>query len=688
MTAFRDYSVSAAANVSIGGINTAEGMARSDVNNALRQLAADGKALSNDVTASARFYGATGDGTTDDRGAFVVADAAGPFVVTPGTYKIASNLTIANDVRFESGASIVVPTGVTVTFAGSFMAGLYTVFTTTGTGAVLLDPAKNVVRYPEWWGATEAADCTAAIIAAMKSGTETVLQVRDYVVSATLPVPAYAWLRGSGHDYEGDDTASRILMTNNSATIIQLGSTGTPVDINSAPAAARISDLYVSRNVAPAAGSVGIAVGWSRFARLDHVRSAESIAGFRFTNSVFCVGKNLHAKRTGAINTGTDQFIGFDIDGTGALPAAGGNASLWLYSPQAELNLTITDSAAFRYTGRFTDCFLLDPESVSFSYSLNIQGDATGTPTASTNTNLTIIHPIFDACKIRSIRIDNVNKWGSIKINEPYIGPAATAEALRATNCDGHIGIYGGHVRMGSTAAAGFVFDDCRGPVVDKVAFGECTAQAVALNVVAGGYIAPVTINATGVLAAAVQAIATVTDCTIEPFCQGDAAKVGIGYQSLASSNDYNTIRTTGMTRAAVSAKYTLAAGAEANSSIIGPDGSQTKFGYATGAGGTVAQATSKSTGVTLNKVSGQITMNAASLAAATSVSFTLTNSQIAATDVVNVSIASGATVDAYTVTVTATAAGSCRIQLRNESGGALAEAVVLNFVVIKGVSA
>ena len=112
------------------------------------------------------------------------------------------------------------------------------------------------------------------------------------------------------------------------------------------------------------------------------------------------------------------------------------------------------------------------------------------------------------------------------------------------------------------------------------------------------------------------------------------------------------------------------------------------KFGYATGTGGTVTQATNKSTGVTLNKLSGQITMNGAQLNRNTGVSFTLTNSFIAATDVVVLNIASGATANAYLLTVDAIAAGSCRVHLHNIlSGSDLSEAVVLNFVVIKGVS-
>ena len=106
-------------------------------------------------------------------------------------------------------------------------------------------------------------------------------------------------------------------------------------------------------------------------------------------------------------------------------------------------------------------------------------------------------------------------------------------------------------------------------------------------------------------------------------------------------------------------------------------------IGYTTG--GAVAQATSKATGVELNTLAGAIVMHAASLAATTSVGFTLTNDQIAAHDAVLVNIKSDATASSYLTQVEAVAAGSCRIVLRNYTGGALAEAVVLTFVIIKG---
>ena len=109
------------------------------------------------------------------------------------------------------------------------------------------------------------------------------------------------------------------------------------------------------------------------------------------------------------------------------------------------------------------------------------------------------------------------------------------------------------------------------------------------------------------------------------------------------------------------------------------------ELGYSSGAQGAVTQATSKSTGVTLNKSLGRITMNAASLAAGTTVTFTLTNSKISASDVVVVSVSGGGTAGAYWPFVSSQASGSAVIGLYNNTAGALAEAVIINFAIIHG---
>ncbi len=106
------------------------------------------------------------------------------------------------------------------------------------------------------------------------------------------------------------------------------------------------------------------------------------------------------------------------------------------------------------------------------------------------------------------------------------------------------------------------------------------------------------------------------------------------------------------------------------------------QLGYAESGQGTVTQATSKSTAVTLNKSAGQITMNAASLNGTTNVTFTLNNSLISAKDVLILNVASG-TAGSYNVWVSGLSAGAASITLRNISGGALAEAVQINFAII-----
>jgi len=112
------------------------------------------------------------------------------------------------------------------------------------------------------------------------------------------------------------------------------------------------------------------------------------------------------------------------------------------------------------------------------------------------------------------------------------------------------------------------------------------------------------------------------------------------------------------------------------------------EFGYTSAAQGAVTQLTSKSTAVTLNKSMGRITMNNASLASQTNVVFRLNNTSISDNDVVLVSISGGVTTPgSYWPYVADQESGYATIGLFNNTGGALTEAVVINFVVIHGAS-
>lgn len=111
-------------------------------------------------------------------------------------------------------------------------------------------------------------------------------------------------------------------------------------------------------------------------------------------------------------------------------------------------------------------------------------------------------------------------------------------------------------------------------------------------------------------------------------------------------------------------------------------------IGYYTGGGGTVTQATSKSTGVTLNKACGAITLNNANLAADTTVSFVLTNSLITAGDLLILNHTATGTFGGYVLNAHGATTGSITIDVHNCTPGALAEAIVVSFALIKAVTA
>ena len=107
--------------------------------------------------------------------------------------------------------------------------------------------------------------------------------------------------------------------------------------------------------------------------------------------------------------------------------------------------------------------------------------------------------------------------------------------------------------------------------------------------------------------------------------------------------------------------------------------------GYTPGAGGTVTQATSKTTDVTLNKPSGRVTLNGAALAAGATASFTLNNTTIAEGDTVLLSLSGAMGTFVNYNLWSYVGGGYVLIAIKNISGGSLSDAPTINFAVIKG---
>jgi hypothetical protein len=107
------------------------------------------------------------------------------------------------------------------------------------------------------------------------------------------------------------------------------------------------------------------------------------------------------------------------------------------------------------------------------------------------------------------------------------------------------------------------------------------------------------------------------------------------------------------------------------------------------GPGGTVTQATSITTGVTLNKQRGQITTVASTLAAGAEETFTVTNSEVDTADVVVACLAGYAGAGTPIVWVSDINDGSFDITISNlHATNAVDDPYVINFVVLKGATA
>jgi hypothetical protein len=106
-----------------------------------------------------------------------------------------------------------------------------------------------------------------------------------------------------------------------------------------------------------------------------------------------------------------------------------------------------------------------------------------------------------------------------------------------------------------------------------------------------------------------------------------------------------------------------------------------TFVGYDTGVGGTVTQSTSRTSGVTINKLTGRISLVSAAGTSAWQ-NFDVTNSEVSATDVVHVSICSAT--NTYVASVHFVTDGAFGIT-HSAVAGTATDAPTINFVVVKG---
>jgi hypothetical protein len=106
----------------------------------------------NDGFANVRHYSdaTIADGTTDARAAIAAADAAGPVKLPPGTYVVASNLTLTKKITFLPGAKLKPASGVTITLDDGYVANNEQHVFDISDGGVIVLTKKHPVTVENW----------------------------------------------------------------------------------------------------------------------------------------------------------------------------------------------------------------------------------------------------------------------------------------------------------------------------------------------------------------------------------------------------------------------------------------------------------------------------------------------------------------------------------------------------------
>ena len=520
---------------------------------------------------------------------------AGP--VGPSSTSTINSLVAASPA--DGDASIVTNSlraGVFFYFAGNYTAqvasdplnGIYVPLTSdpSGSGGCWVRQSPTGASAPEWWGAIpndSTQDCGPAILAALAVHGNVELDSADYYINAMLVHDqAFTRLAGKGELSNGFVAqGTRLLVKDGTSTCVQVGPSTQPGTLAAFPQGIVFENIHCARTVAPVKGTTAasIRVQYTLNARLDRVRGAGSIYGIHVLgnvglNMVDCYG----ARALIGSGVAADQFRGIYVDGSATLGLNGGNSYVWIRRANLSCSATIADSAGIYVDGKYTDCFISDPQTTGGSYGIWVVGlGATTTSTA--NRNLILIHPVCDAPTIAGIRISAVNRSGSVEITHPYCGPVTGATAaIQIDSCVGGVTINGGQLDLSAAAAVpGVLITSSNGIAVNGTTVHDCTVNAVSAtgsnNLILRPNVENYAVTSTG---AAVQ----LTSCTraiAAPMVRGGTIAKGI--ELVGSANSKVDVNVTNIDNAAATTVVSV------NAISITARGDYTSAGAVSGSG-------------------------------------------------------------------------------------------------------
>ena len=521
------------------------------------------------ISVSVIDFGADTTGVSSSSAAFTNANnTSNQVVISKGTYLISTSVTFTVPVFMEYGAVITVPNGVTLTFNGTFNAGVYQCFNCTGTGAVVFLPTKTAEGYSEWWGAVVdsndsgvATKNVAAINAALIALTKVQLMPADYWTDARLYM-GLPWkeLNGYGENFTGSTSnlVTRVLCTSATADVIQVGPDTYPGSVNDLYQGNKVSNIYFTRYVGPLVSSScnTIKNQYTLKALFTNVQAAEGIYSWQFYGTVGGMLNRCRAFRSVAGTGGTDLWYGFYVNGAAVLAGLNsGNASLYLNYCNASPGLVLTTSVGFYIDQRLTDVFLESPETTGCATGIEVLGNASNSSYNYENGDVQIKNPIVDNFTYAGIWFKNMNKFGSAEVTAGYYGPAAGARAAVAIDsCTGAIRISGGQAIMVlATTGSGVSIANSNGVIIDRMIIMEAWVSGIDYDTCNYCEFKPVVKNySTTMTGAVIRGFNTNTRNTVAPIAYGANVVFPLGVQFASTGNGYCEIDCTGLNSASI----------------------------------------------------------------------------------------------------------------------------------------